>query len=60
MWVLGKFSHIQREQYETFEDDDGKRSNVELTLRVKTIMEFQAEGVSSTLIKVEIAKNIYL
>ena len=58
MWVLGKFSHIQREQYETFEDDDGKRSNVELTLKVKTIMEFQAEGVSSTLIKVEIANDI--
>ena len=43
LWVLGKFSHIQRDQYETFEDDDGKRSNVELTFRVRTINELQAE-----------------
>ena len=43
LWVLGKFSHIQRDQYETFEDDDGKRSNVELTFRVRTIKKFQAK-----------------
>ena len=37
------FLTFQRDQYETFEDDDGKRSNVELTLSVRTIKEFQAK-----------------